>query len=233
MTVRDLNMTETKVPSHPAKYSSAIIEVLREILDIEQKGQPFGLLTVLDPMIGTGKLYDLATPLICIDGVELEQEWAEQHPHTIQGNATNLVMFPSGYFDCVVSSPPYANRLADKFNPKDTSRRMSYKFQLGRDLTEGSGAGMQWNGAYRSWSKLVLAEMIRVVRPGGIVVINISNHIRNKEEQPVSEFWLATMVLMGLHFEKAIPVVTPRMRFGENHQARVDTEWVFVTRRAA
>ena len=74
--------------------------------------------------------------------------------------------------------------------------------------------------------------MIRVTRPGGIVVINISNHIRRGVEEPVSEWWLGTMILMGLHFEKAIPIVTPRMRFGENHQARVDAEWAFVTRRA-
>ena len=222
-------MTATTV-THPAKFSSSILDVLREVLDIERANQPFGLMTVLDPMAGSGKIHELATSLICTTGVELEKEWADQHIDTMQGDATNL-MFDSGYFDAVVSSPPYSNRLADNFNPRDNSRRMSYKFQLGRDLTEGSGAGMQWGQNYRDWSKLVLAEMIRVVRPGGIVVINISNHIRNKEEQPVSEFWLASMILMGLHFEKAIPVVTPRMRFGENHQARVDTEWVFVTRR--
>src|ERR1017187_6153891 len=219
-------------PSHPAKFSSSILTVLREILDTERQCHSFGLMTVLDPMAGSGKIHELATSLICTTGVELEKEWADQHIDTMQGDATNL-MFDSGYFDAVVSSPPYSNRLADNFNPRDNSRRMSYKFQLGRDLTEGSGAGMQWGQNYRDWSKLVLAEMIRVVRPGGIVVINISNHIRNKEEQPVSEFWLASMILMGLHFVKAIPVVTPRMRFGENHQARVDTEWVFVTRRPA
>jgi SAM-dependent methyltransferase len=222
-------MTATIVV-HPAKFSFSILEVLREVLDVERASQPFGLLTVLDPLAGVGSIHQLATNLICTTGVEIEKEWADQHVDTMQGDATNL-MFDSGYFDAVVTSPSYGNRMADHHNARDDSRRLTYKHSLGRDLSENSGAGLQWGGPYRDLHERILTEMIRVTRPGGIVVVNISNHIRKGVEEPVSQWWLASMILMGLHFEKAIPVVTPRMRFGENHQARVDTEWVFVTRR--
>ena len=74
--------------------------------------------------------------------------------------------------------------------------------------------------------------MVRVTAPGGLVVVNVSNHIRNHREVDVAGWWREAMVRTGLLVpEQDVTVPTPRMRYGQNHGARVDHEWVFVMRR--
>jgi SAM-dependent methyltransferase len=215
---------------HPAKFTDAIINELHKIVATEFIKQGYRELSILDPMAGVGTIHDLGVAYVNTVGVELESEWAEQDPRTQQGDATDLP-FPARTFDAVITSPAYGNRMADHHNAKDGSSRITYKHKLGRDLSPNNGGGLQWGQTYRDLHKRILAEMIRVCRPGGLVVVNISNHIRKHEEQPVSEWWLATMILSGLQLENAIAVSTPRMRFGENSEARVENEWVFVTRK--
>ena len=70
-----------------------------------------------------------------------------------------------------------------------------------------------WGEAYREWASRVLGEMIRVTKEGGLVCINISNHIRKFVEQPVSESWHDQMLVSGLVLEKAIPIKTSRNTF--------------------
>jgi len=77
----------------------------------------------------------------------------------------------------------------------------------------------------------ILAEMVRVTAPGGLVVINVSDHIRRGEPQPVSQWWLDMMKAASLEIERQIKVPTPRMRYGQNHQLRVENEWVYVGKR--
>jgi hypothetical protein len=121
--------------------------------------------------------------------------------------------------------------MSDSFSAQDDSRRIGYRFALGRPVSPGSGAGMPWGDAYRQLHLRILREMKWVTRPGGLVIVNVSNHIRAGEEQYVAEWWLANMLALGLRLESTVPVETPRMRFGENHAARVEHEWVLVTRR--
>ena len=188
-------------------------------------------LRVLDPMAGTGRIHELDRRFVYeTRGVELEPEWASMHRCTVQGDATALGS-PDNEFDVVCTSPAYGNRMADHHNARDDSRRMTYKHQLGRDLSPNSGAGLQWGQSYRDLHKRILAEMVRVTKPSGLVVVNVSNHIRGGVEQPVSEWWLARMLINGLMFEKAIPVSTPRMGFGAYASLRVECEWVLVTRK--
>jgi tRNA G10 N-methylase Trm11 len=220
-------MPETAV-SHPARFSDAILAVLRDVLTQEMEGR--GSLRVLDPMAGTGAVHTLATVDISTEGIELEPEWAAAHEWTKQGDATALP-YDSETFDACVTSPSYGNRMADHHDAKDDSRRIGYRFALGRPLTPGSGAGMQWGSDYRSLHLRILREMERVTKPGGLVVVNVSNHVRAHAEVYVAEWWLANMLALGLKFEQAIPVATPRMRFGQNNQARVQNEWVWVCRK--
>lgn len=90
---------------------------------------------------------------------------------------------------------------------------------------------MQWGIDYRAFGVKVISEMIRVARPGGLIIVNISNHIRKGAEIPVAEWWRDSMTSAGLILEQDIPVQTPRMGFGANAKARVDCEWVYVTRK--
>jgi SAM-dependent methyltransferase len=217
-------------PAHPAKFSPTILVVLGKVLTAEARraGHP---LTVLDPMAGVGRIHSLEGDW-ATTGVELEPEWADQHPRTQQGDATALA-FPDGSFDVVCTSPAYGSRMADGHEAKDSSHRITYKHMLGRPLSPNSGAALQWGQKYRDLHQAVLAEMVRVVAPGGLVVVNISDHIRAGVTQPVSRWWAGEMRSAGLKIDRRIKVPTPRMRFGQNHQLRVAHEWVFVGRNRA
>lgn len=117
---------------------------------------------------------------------------------------------------------------------RDRSRRNTYRISLNRMPTDGSAAIMQWGGPgsdYCTFHSLALGQMIRVVRPGGLVLVNMSNHIRDSEEQPVVEWWVAEMIEAGLRIETVDKIVTRRYRFGANHAARVDGERLIVARR--
>jgi hypothetical protein len=228
-------------PNHPAKFSASILGCLSSLLEEEAKrlGRQ---IKVLDPMAGVGRIHEIASGNVKTFGVELEPEWALCTPGTDQGNATDLNRRWTGRFDAVATSPSYGNRFADHHEPKDPSWRSSYKFSLGHDLTEGSGAGMQWGDEYRELHSRILDEMVRVTRPqmndehgylahvGGFVVVNISNHYRNKVEVGVSEWWVTEMLARGLRLMRTYPIGTPRMTKGANRR-RVPFEHVIVMRR--
>lgn len=215
-------------PPHPAKFSASIMSDIADVLRREWNDTAPDR-RVLDPMAGVGGIHALDIIGCETVGVELEAEWAAAHPRTIQGDVLDLPDEWAESFDAVITSPPYANRMADHHNARDNSRRMTYKHQLGRDLTEGSGAGMQWGMDYRRWASDVVTSMVYVTKPAGLIILNISNHIRDHKEMLVSEFWLEELMHHGLRLEKAIDVPTPRMGFGQNREARVDHEWVYVT----
>ena len=225
---------KTAAPKHPAKFSDSILGLLngvieREVASRRLKGD-WAMLDLLDPMAGVGRIHGLASSDVTTLGVELEPEWGDQHPHTRQGDATALA-FAEESFDIVCTSPAYGNRMADHHNAKDTSKRMTYKHQLGRDLSPNNGGGLQWGGAYRELHQRILSEMVRVAKINGLVIVNVSNHIRKDVEEPVSEWWLGRIVMAGLSVEEILSVGTPRMGFGENAKIRTANEWVFVTRK--
>lgn len=189
-------------------------------------------------------------PLFDIVGVELEPEWAAAHPATLVGDATSLP-FEEHVFDAVVTSPCYGNRMADHHEAKDAcsncqgvhgdldcracggsglSRRNTYRHALGRELTAGSGAAFQWGPRYRHLHEAAWREAIRVVKPGGFLLVNISNHIREGEEQRVVEWHTNTLLLLGCFLHRVERVSTPRLGFGANGDARVDGENIIVVR---
>lgn len=212
--------------NHPAKFSPAIIEEARKVLDsYDFSGN------ILDPFAGVGGVHDLSSiPLgRWTHGVELEPEWAAAHWHTQVGDATMLT-YLGGSFDAVVTSPPYGNRMADSYaGDAKGSKRVTYRIALGHELTEGSGAGMQWGRSYRETMGDALDEIERVLKPGGLFLLNISNHIRKGEEQRVSEWYLSECcekrqfrLLDDIHID------TPRMGFGQHAELRVDYEHLYV-----
>jgi len=149
------------------------------------------------------------------------------HRNTIQADALNLP-FKDDSFDCIATSPTYGNRFADSHEAKDGSERRSYTHDLGRKLHQNNSGSLHWGDAYRDFHERAWAESLRVLKPGGIFILNISDHIRGGELMPVSEWHIKALKSLGRGFilREVIDVPTPRMRFGENSGARVEAEHV-------
>lgn len=209
---------------HPAKFSGPILDTIESILDERLPQQA----TVLDPFAGVGGIHRLDKWQTI--GVEIEPEWASAHPDTIVGDSTRLAtLFDLDSIDAIVTSPAYGNRMADNYaGDPNNSRRFTYRIALGRTLDENNGAGLQWGYDYRVLHAAVWESCHAVLRPGGLMIVNVSNHIRAGVEQPVVEWHLATLTRFGFLLDEVRPVHTQRMRYGANGEKRVRTEKVLV-----
>lgn len=211
--------------SHPAKFSDPILDLMRELIPADVR--------VLDPFAGIGRIHELADTerRITTVGVEIQKQWADAHPDTIVGDATDMHEFRPAAFDVVATSPTYGNRMADSHDAKDGSKRITYTHVLGEKLEENNTGKLQWGDEYRRIHSLAWLEVRRVLRVDGLLILNISNHIRAGKEARVAEWHVQTLMMMRFRLEEIHTVETKRMRQGENHAARVPYEFVFVFRR--
>jgi SAM-dependent methyltransferase len=243
------------IPPHPATFSGPILGEIGGLIEYET--QRLGRsVKVLDPFAGVGGVHALGRqgeqlgfaawwytdcdedpdaifgPGHDIEtvGVELEPEWARAHPRTIIGDATALP-FGDACFDVVATSCTYGNRMADHHNARDGSTRITYTHKLGRPLTPGNSGAMQWGEPYRELHVRAWGEVRRVLRPDGLLLLNVSNHIRKGAEVPVVEWHAETLVGLGFIVKDDVLVPTARMRFGANGAARVGCEHIIVARR--
>lgn len=200
---------------HPAKYSDSLLPVFSELLKTSE--------LVLDPFAGTGKLREVRPDAILL---EIEPEWAKIN-NALIGNALAMPEEWSSKFDAVCTSPTYGNRLADHHNAKDGSRRNSYTHCLGRPLSPDNSGVLQWGERYRDFHTKVWKEVYRVLKPNGLFILNISNHIRQKQIVNVAEWHKETILKLGFIFLSDTLVKTPRLRYGKNSHLRVDFEHVF------
>lgn len=206
------------VTPHPAKFNAKVLEVMGSYL-------PPGALT-LDPFGGTGGLSRIEHILaVC---VEIEPEWATQ----VVADVFRLP-FPDYVFDAVATSPVFGNRMSDSHVARDASRRYTYTHQLGRKLHPNNSGQIQWGRTYRAFHHWAWGEVIRTLKPGGLFLLNTSDHIRKGERQPVTDFHESLLADRGLTLLERIPVVTKRMRHGENHELRVDSESVSVFKKGS
>lgn len=211
---------------HPAPFSDPIL--------IEIAGRLPAEGTVLDPFAGTGRIHELATDTRRTVGIEIEPEWADQHPDTIHGDALEVMsaMAPNSV-DAVATSPTYGNRMADHHDANDDSVRLTYKHTLGHDLADTNTGAMQWGDDYRAFHEAIWTEAIRLLRPGGTLTINIKNHIRDGEVQHVAEWHIETLLALGLA-EMTIDVVPTRgLMAGANADTRTPLEFVVTFRKPA
>jgi len=229
-------------PPHPAQFSTEVLVAIVEVI-VPWAMQLGRSVRVLDPFAGVGGIHLLARqseqappalfgPAHNVEtvGVEIEPEWAGQHPRTIVGDAT-VLPFPDACFDVVATSPTYGNRMADHHNARDGSTRITYRHKLGRALTPGNSGAMQWGEPYRALHICAWEQARRVLRPDGLMLLNVSNHIRKGKEIPVVEWHMGTLDALGFIIKDDIAVPTARMRFGANHSARVAYEHVIVASR--
>lgn len=206
------------IAKHPAKFSAPILDVLDRLV-------PDGV--ILDPFAGTGRIHQLQRDGRHTVGVEIEPEWAGMHPHTIVGDALHLP-FADGWVDGICTSPTYANRMADHHDAKNGSKRMTYRHVLGRPLHPHNSGQLQWGEKYRDFHRAAWAEAVRVLKPDGHVILNVSDHIRRGKVVPVTDFHLETFAELGFKVANRTEVPTDRMGFGANRELRVDHEVVAV-----
>lgn len=224
------------VAKHPAPFTDVIIERFAWIINNYMMAGDRSRVRVLDPFAGVGTIHRLNEMVRNLDGasrkvetvgIELEPKWAIADARTRVGSALDLP-FKARAFDLIMTSPCYGNRMADHHNAKDGSERITYRHYYGEDLTDGSAAMMQWGQEYRDFHAAAWKEALRVLRPSGLFVVNISNHIRKGYEVPVVEWHMQTLLELGLYIEHVDAVETPRMRRGENHELRVTHEHILV-----
>ena len=213
---------------HPARFSSVIVDEIRRQLE---KHLPTGGL-ILDPFAGAGGVHQIASERYLTVGVEIEEPWATVHTDTIQGDALHLP-FGDQSFDCVVTSPVYGNRFSDHHWARDGSLRRSYTHDLQRmtgdlerALHPNNSGTLQWGDRYREFHERAWRDVQRVLKPGATFILNSSDHIRNGEVQPVTDWHLSTTDRLGFQMIDRVEVPTPRMRNGANSAARVDHETV-------
>ena len=205
-------------PQHPAKYTDALLFTFVRMLA--------GCANVLDPFGGTGKVFLLNRwyPTMNIQAVEIEPEWARINPRTTIGNALYLPFAP-GSFYAVCTSPTYGNRMADGLCQADWNY-ITYAQKINRKLSADNSGAMQWGQEYRDFHVKAWTEAARVLRPGGVFVLNIKNHIRGGVEQPVTEWHIEALEKIGFTLIEHVKINTPSMRYGQNSDKRVGYESV-------
>lgn len=215
---------KTLTVRHPARYTDLLLPVFAQLA----KGRK----SILDPMAGTGKIFLLREHGITteIKAIEIEPEWAAMHPETQMGNALDLP-FPNSYFDCVIVSPCYGNRMADHHHAKDSSHRNTYTHALGRTLHDDNSGAMQWGLQYKAFHVAAWAEVHRVLCVDGSFILNVKDHIRKGQRQHVVDWHIETLVTHGFTLLQHVKVNCPGNRFGQNGKARIDYESVLEFKR--
>ena len=207
------------VTKHPAKYSDQLLPHFKELLKDKA--------TVLDPFAGTGKLRSICPNAILL---EIEPEWAEISGAII-GDALHIPKEWTNKFDAVCTSPCYGNRMADSFEcSKGGKKRNTYHHCLGRKPSNCSSSTLQWGKKYKDFHLKAWEEVYRVLKPTGIFILNISDHIRNGKVIEVSKWHKETVMEVGFVFLEERKVNTPRNRYGANRQ-RVKYESIYVFRK--
>ena len=226
-------------PKHPAPYSPSVIKAMATLVNAEAQRLDMDpeQMMILDPMAGTGRVHQLVGRTY---GIEIEPEWAAMHLDTKVGNALDLP-YSDDTFHVVCVSPAYGNRFADHHNARDGSVRRSYTHDLGRPLDPRSSGALAYGLAYKQLHAAAWTEATRVLKPGGLFVLNVSDFVKtigpkgNRREVivPVAEWHLAQLFNLGYRLRSCETVATRRMRHGANREARVDGEIVAALRSPA
>jgi tRNA G10 N-methylase Trm11 len=213
---------------HPAKYSN---EIISKILSEVQLRLDTGSI-ILDPFAGIGGVHILYPKYNTI-GIEIEEEWALQHPKNICFDSTKLnELIHAESVDAIVTSPAYGNRMSDQYKgDSKNSKRYTYRLSLGRELSENNGAKFNWSKKYRELHSKVWQECYLILKSGGYIFLNSSNHIRSGEQILVNEWHLSELLSLGFKIDEILSIKTKRMKHGSNADLRVDSEKLMILRK--
>lgn len=214
---------------HPAKYSNEFIPIFAKIL-IENNCHK-----ILDPFAGVGKISQIRQ--YGYDGKiyanEIEADWANE---IIDCNVTTIkdaefLSYPNEYFDAIVTSPTYGNRMADHHLAKDNSKRNTYTHCIGHQLNDGNTGKMQFGKEYCEKHEKIYTNLCPMIKNNGMFILNVSNHIRKGSEVDVVSWHIDAILTRGFILEQDIKISTKRNKFGANSEKRVEFEHILVFRK--
>jgi len=131
--------------------------------------------------------------------------------------------------DCLGAHPDDGqdHRLCPRCKGHGLSWRNTYAHSLrrqGGELVAGSAAGLQWGSRYRLVHRDAITEMLRVLVPGGLALVNMKNHPRDGVEQLVVEWWVNELLVRGCKLQEVRPVGTPGLGYGANLHTELKVE---------
>lgn len=112
------------------------------------------------------------------------------------------------------------------------SSRRSYTHDLGHALTDNNAGAMHYGPAYRELHRAVWLEVARVIKPGGLFLLNVKDFIRNGRRVRVSEWHRRTVIKCGFVQESTVLIPQRGLRHGANRE-RIPNELVYVMRRVS
>lgn len=197
--------TATIGVKHPAKFSDEILQTIARIIDERHPRRSF----VLDPFAGVGRVHELSE--LCKSdvetlGVEIEPEWAR----------------------ALDSTPTTRRGVCKKCKGTGRSVRRSYTHDLGHELHADNSGKLQWGDEYRNLHERAWEEVHRVLQTRGTFILNVKDHERQGERQHVSAWHRRTIESIGFERVETWTLDHNGMRFGENHEARTDSEYIYV-----
>lgn len=215
-----------RAAQHPARFSDAILDAIRTLLPRDPGG-------VLDPFCGTGRIHELGYDSW---GVEIRPAWAAMHSRTVNADATRLP-FRDGTFDSVATSPVYPTGMTDRFMARDNSDRVTYMHRYGALVGQrnpsshpndaGTSNARRSDSRYWEIHERAWREVTRVLKPNGVFVLNVKNHIQRGAEVLVVEHHTRLLESLGYTLEaKTFLETKGHQGAGANREQRTAGEWV-------
>jgi len=213
---------------HPCPAPDVIIAFLARVLEDQKR--------ILDPFAGTGKIamvkdFGCKAEIVCN---EIEVGWKGSLQYDVDewhfGDAAAMTWAENDSFDTVCLFPTYGNRMADHYDIQDNSVRITYQSCLGKNLHTGNTGRLKYGANYKAKHRVIYQECLRVLEIGGIVTLNISNHIRAGILVDVVSWHIDTLAEMGVRFFREEKFLTPRMGNGKNRELRAGFEHLFFGR---
>ena len=87
---------------------------------------------------------------------------------------------------------------------------------------------MQCGKEYKEFHRKAWLEAKRVLVLEGKLIINIKDHIRNGEIQPVTKWHIETCLDIGLKMEGEVSIPVGGLTHGENYEKRIPHESLLV-----
>jgi len=208
---------------HPAQFSPELMPALQAGIEAGDNAPVF------DPFAGPGtRLAGLCDSMgIKFSGCDIET-WDHADERVAQGDATDHGVYPPPGSQ-IVTSPTYGNGLNDHHEPKEDSRRFTYRVALERPLDVNNSGRYGIRSGRKSWLQYweingqAVAQWATLGFP---VTVNTKAFIHSGRIVDLPGMWEVLLVTNGYKLGNPTKVATPGLRFGANAEERIGHEVV-------